>query len=178
MPRAMRDTPIAMPIGIAVAHAARNAENTRNIDQPKCSASGASVSCPSADSYRRVATISGVGRNNGGTHPRWLASHHSTTITTMVTTLIAVLRPSPGVANLEVFSPALLRRGSSAMVIGGGCGRGAGAAVLDHRQHFLAHTDEVRRRLDRARVSPGDVAATELELVFVGDASRPRRHDD
>ena len=34
MPRAIRDTPIAMPIGIAVAHAARNAENTRNIDQP------------------------------------------------------------------------------------------------------------------------------------------------
>ena len=30
--------------------AAMNALNTRNIDQPKCVASGASVSCPIADS--------------------------------------------------------------------------------------------------------------------------------
>ena len=50
MPRAIRDTPIAMPMGTAVRHAAKNAVNTRNIDHPKCSPSGASVSCPIADS--------------------------------------------------------------------------------------------------------------------------------
>ena len=39
-----------MPTGIAVTHAAKNAVKTRNIDQPKCVASGASVSFPIADS--------------------------------------------------------------------------------------------------------------------------------
>ena len=56
-----------MPIGMAVMQAAMNAVNTRNIDQPKCSASGASVSWPAADSYSRWNTTSGVGRNSGGT---------------------------------------------------------------------------------------------------------------
>ena len=49
-PRATRDTPIAMPIGMAVTQAAMNALKTRNIDQPKCVASGASTSWPIADS--------------------------------------------------------------------------------------------------------------------------------
>ena len=66
MPRAIRETPIAIPIGIAVTQASRNAVKTRNIDQPKCVASGASVNCPRADSHRRVNTVSGVGRNSGG----------------------------------------------------------------------------------------------------------------
>ena len=66
--RAMRETPIAMPIGIAVTQASRNALKTRNIDQPKCVASGASVSWPRADSHSRVNTVSGVGRNSGGSH--------------------------------------------------------------------------------------------------------------
>ncbi len=50
MPRTIRDTPMPIPIGIAVTQARRNALNTRYIDQPKCVASGASVSCPMTDS--------------------------------------------------------------------------------------------------------------------------------
>src|SRR5258706_16362079 len=107
MPRAMRDTPIAMPIGIAVTQAAMKAGNTRNIDQPKCSASGASVSLPNADSYKRSNTVSGVGRNSGGSQRKWLASHHSATMATMVNTLIALADPSPSVANLEVLGRSL-----------------------------------------------------------------------
>src|SRR5881275_3656587 len=102
MPRAMRETPIAMPIGIAVTQAAINAVKTRNIDQPKCSASGASVSLPRADSYKRANTVSGVGRNSGGSQRKWLASHHNATMANIVSTLIAVLAPSPRVVNLEV----------------------------------------------------------------------------
>ena len=117
MPRAMRETPIAMPIGIAVTQAAINAVKTRNIDQPKCSASGASVSWPSADSYKRAKTVSGVGRKSGGSQRKWLASHHNTTMATMVTTLIAVLAPSPRVANLEVLGRPLPAPASSAVVI-------------------------------------------------------------
>src|SRR5271169_2999519 len=116
MPRAIRDTPMAMPIGIAVAQAAMKALNTRNIDQPKFSANGASASCPSADSYKRATTVSGVGRNSGGTQRRWLASHHRASRAIMVSALITVLEPWPGVANEDVFgrpAPA-----GSALVIG------------------------------------------------------------
>src|SRR4051794_35410770 len=98
MPRAMRETPIAIPIGTAVTQASRNAVKTRKIDQPKCVASGASVSWPVADSYKRVNTASGVGRNNGGTQRKWLASHHNASRLTTVTVLISVVGPSPGVA--------------------------------------------------------------------------------
>src|SRR3982074_3123144 len=97
IPGAMRETPIAMPMGMAVRQARKNALKTRNIDQPKCVASGASVSCPRADSHNRSKTVSGVGRKSGGIHPRWLAIHHSAAIATMVTTEITVLEPSPGV---------------------------------------------------------------------------------
>src|SRR5208283_763609 len=96
MPRATRDTPMAMPIGMAVAQAAMKALNTRNIDQPKFSASGASESLPSADSYRRASTVSGVGRKSGGSQRKWLASHHRASRASMVSTLIALLDPSPG----------------------------------------------------------------------------------
>src|SRR2546430_13273768 len=102
MPGAMRETPIAMPIGIAVTQAAINAVKTRNMDQPKCSASGASVSLPSADSYKRSNTVSGVGRKSGGSQRKWLASHHNAKMANMVSTLIAVLAPSPSVANRDV----------------------------------------------------------------------------
>src|SRR5512147_571941 len=95
MPRTIRDTPIPMPIGMAVTHASRNALNTRNIDQPKCVASGASVSVPVADSYKRVKTTSGVGRKSGGTQRRWLASHHSAKIATIDSALQPELLPSP-----------------------------------------------------------------------------------
>src|SRR5512137_1018842 len=96
MPRTIRDTPMPMPIGIAVAQASRKALNTRNIDQPKFVASGASADWPIADSYRRVATVSGVGRNSGGTQSRWLASHHRPRMTTIDRALYQELRPSPG----------------------------------------------------------------------------------
>src|SRR2546426_9227946 len=115
MPRAMRETPIAMPIGIAVMQAAINAVKTRNIDQPKCSASGASVSLPSADSYKRANTVSGVGRKSGGSQRKWLASHHNATMANIVRTLIVVLAPSPRVANLEVLG--LPAPASSAVVM-------------------------------------------------------------
>src|ERR1700740_1491643 len=102
----MRDTPIAIPIGMAVTQAATEAEKTRKLDPPKCSASGASVSSPSVDSYSRVNTVSGVGRNSGGTQRKWLASHHSARSAIMVATLIAVVEPSPSVANFDVFASA------------------------------------------------------------------------
>src|SRR5437660_12779147 len=97
----MRETPIAMPIGIAVTQAATKAVKTRNIDQPKCSASGASVSLPRADSYKRANTVSGVGRNSGGSQRTWLASHHIATMTNIVSTLLGVLRPPPSAANRD-----------------------------------------------------------------------------
>src|ERR1700682_3674283 len=97
MPRAMRETPMAIPTGIAVRQARKNAGHTLNIDQPKWGASEASVRSPRADSHSRWSTVSGVGRKSGGIQPRWLAAHHRAKIEAMVATEIAVLRPSPGV---------------------------------------------------------------------------------
>src|SRR6478672_8385574 len=119
MPRITRDTPIATPIGMAVRHAAMNAVNTRNIDQPKCSASGASVSWPAADSYSRSNTTSGVGRNSGGTQRRWLASHHNASSTTTVIVLISVEDPSPGVENRDVRTAAGFAAAAGALPIAG-----------------------------------------------------------
>src|SRR6266542_1859459 len=113
----MRDTPIAIPTGMAVTQAAINAVKTRNMDQPKCSASGASVSLPRADSYKRANTVSGVGRNSGGSQRKWLASHHKATMANIVSTLIAVLAPSPRVANLEVLGRPLPAPASWAVVM-------------------------------------------------------------
>jgi hypothetical protein len=91
----MRETPMAMPTGIAVRQARKNAVNTLNIDQPKWVASGASVKLPRADSQSRWSTVSGVGRKRGGIQPKWLATHHSAKIEVMVTTR-RVLAASPG----------------------------------------------------------------------------------
>ena len=56
MPRATRDTPIAMPIGMAVTHGEHErGEHAEQLDHQKCSASGASaldVAAP-RDSYER-----------------------------------------------------------------------------------------------------------------------------
>src|ERR1700687_1153115 len=106
MPRAMRETPMAMPTGIAVRQARKNAVKTLNIDHPKWVASGASVRSPRADSHKRRSTGSGVGRNSGGIQPRWLATHHRAKIESMGTTAIEVLRPSPGVEYPDVFGRA------------------------------------------------------------------------
>src|SRR5437667_12883153 len=125
MPRAVGETPIAMPIGIAVTQAAMKAVKTRNIDQPKCSASGASVSLPRADSYKRANTVSGVGRNSGGSQRKWLASHHIATMANIVSTLIAVLAPSPSVANRDVLDVPMGSDTTSLLRTGrfeGGCG--------------------------------------------------------
>src|SRR5579864_1570877 len=134
MPRRTRDTPIATPTGIAVTHAAMNAVNTRNIDQPKCSASGASVNWPVADSYSRCATTSGVGRNSGGTQRKWLASHHSTSNAMIVTVLIIVVGPSPGVVNREVLTIAG-RRDVTAFVMGGAGAASEAVGGVMRRRH-------------------------------------------
>src|ERR1700687_3258645 len=97
MPRAMRETPMAMPTGIAVRQARKNAVNTLNIDQPKWVARGASVRLPRADSQSRWSTVSGVGRNRGGIQRKWLATHHSAEIEIKGAHQIAVLAPPPRV---------------------------------------------------------------------------------
>src|SRR5678815_484414 len=210
MPRSTRDTPIATPIGMAVTHAAKNAVKTRNIDHPKCSASGASVSSPAADSYNRWNTTSGVGRNSGGSQRRWLASHHSATSATTVTALMSVVEPSPGVANRDVRAAACFAAAVPASAIGVGvnsldagalmrplgisarcehfriglpaiarrrpygaslraarpCGGLGRFAMLDHGKNFLAHADEVGRRLHRAGIARLDELAVESKPVL------------
>ena len=100
MPRAMRDTPIAMPTGIAVTHASRNAANTRR-GSPR---SARAAACPPWMSpFARVGEAreddlrASAGRV---ADPAEMASRATTArrAPTIVTTLISVLVPSPGVA--------------------------------------------------------------------------------
>ncbi len=97
MPRAMRETPIAMPAGIAVTQASRNAANTRIRLAQKCSSSGRPPwMSPFHASAKLVMIRSGVGRNRSRIQPRWVATHHSANSAATVTTLMRVLDPSPG----------------------------------------------------------------------------------
>src|SRR5947207_11155308 len=97
MPRAMRDTPIMIPTGIAVRQARMNAANTRYRLHQKCSASGLPPwMSPFQASAKLVMMRSGVGRKTSRIQPECVAIHHSANSEMTLTTLIAVLDPSPG----------------------------------------------------------------------------------
>ena len=102
MPRAMRDTPIAMPIGIAVTQASEKAANTRNIDQRSARPAARPSARPPPIRTKLLEHAFGR-RQEQRRHPaQWVASHHSANSATTVTTLISVLEPSPGIANRDV----------------------------------------------------------------------------
>src|SRR5262245_36468103 len=97
MPRAIRETPIAMPAGIAVMQASRNAAKTRIMLAQKCSSSGRPPWISPFHASAKLVTIrSGVGRKMSRIHPKCVAIHQSAKIAATVTTLISVLGPSPG----------------------------------------------------------------------------------
>ena len=97
MPRAMRETPIAMPAGMAVTQASRKAANTRMRLAQKWSSSGRPPwMSPFQASAKAVTIRSGVGRKMSRIHPKWVAIHHSAKIAATVTMLMRVLGPSPG----------------------------------------------------------------------------------
>ena len=50
--------------------------------------------------------------------------------------------------------------------------------AIDDGQDLLAHLDEVGGRLDLSRVARFEELVAEVELVLVGDSTRPRRHHD
>src|SRR5208283_90517 len=116
---------------------------------------------------------SGVGRKSGGTQRKWLASHHRANKTSIVATLIAVLEPSPGAANRDVFGRFAPSSGSAALLTAGLRARRP-RALLDDGQNLLSHGDEIRRRLDRPGIAGRHEAASEVDSIFMCDPTRPR----
>src|SRR6185437_11867956 len=150
---------------------------------------------PRHASPKLVNIFSGVGRNRSLIQPICVATHHSTSSASTVTTLISVLGPSPGtlyplMARMPSSAPEVGRvadapTSSSTTTTSGGTTGAFGIVLTSVEREWrmfhlgrLAQRDELRIRLHLARVAAVDEPATEIHLVAMCDAPRGRRHHD